>query len=95
MITDEQEWTASGRTPTGERNRAIVRGDHWTEQQGVKSLAKALRETAEQRDGLREINAALLAALEECIEFWDNGSPVHPGALLVDEIRALLAKVRP
>jgi hypothetical protein len=74
--------------------QTTVPRDHWTNQQGVKSLAASLREQSEKVTRLEATNADLLAALEACMEFWDQGSPVHPGALLVGEIRDLLAKVR-
>ena len=34
----------------------------------------------------------LLRSLLALMEFWDNGSPVHPGAEVVSEARAAIAK---
>lgn len=34
----------------------------------------------------------MLAALQSLMEFWDNGTPVQPSALAVDEARAAIAK---
>ena len=36
----------------------------------------------------------LLAALEAVCKFIDNGTPVRPGALIVDDIKAAIAKAR-
>lgn len=36
----------------------------------------------------------LVAVLESLIEFWDNGTPVHPGAEVVQDARAALAKAK-
>ena len=36
----------------------------------------------------------LLEVLTAMMEFWDCGTPVQPGALLVDDARAALAKAR-
>ena len=46
-----------------------------------------------------EANARLIAAatelldvLQQMMEFWDNGSPVHAGAEIVSEARAAIRK---
>lgn len=36
----------------------------------------------------------LLAALESLVEFWDYGTPVYPGSLVVDEARKAIAKAK-
>lgn len=36
----------------------------------------------------------LLETLEALMEFWDNGHPVHAGALLVNETREIIAKAK-
>lgn len=35
----------------------------------------------------------LYEALQNLMEFWDAGTPVHPGAEVVDEARAVMAEV--
>lgn len=34
----------------------------------------------------------LLEACQQLMEFWDNGTPVHPGAEIVDDVRRAIAK---
>lgn len=48
----------------------------------------------EQEANARLIAAApqLLEALEALMEFADNGTPIHPGALVVNDARAAIAK---
>jgi hypothetical protein len=36
----------------------------------------------------------MLAALEAVCKFIDNGTPVRPGALIVDDIKAAIARAR-
>lgn len=36
----------------------------------------------------------MLETLEALMEFWDNGTPVFPGSLVVDDARKLIAKAR-
>ncbi len=37
--------------------------------------------------------AELLTALKACAEFWEFGNPVHAGAHVAEEARALLSKL--
>ena len=55
------------------------------------------------RRNLQEVkaNACLIAAapdqntiLKALLEFWDNGTPIHPGAEIVDEVRAVVRKAK-
>jgi len=55
--------------------------------------------TTDRIEPIAEANAKLiaaapdmLAALRQVLEFMDNGTPLRPGALLVDDIRAAVAK---
>ena len=49
---------------------------------------------AEARD-LEAQRDALLAACRAALEYWDNGTPIHPGALIVDDFRAAIAQAEP
>lgn len=50
--------------------------------------------SAEGAANLRAILAVpdVLDALRQLLEFWDNGTPVHPGALVVAEVREAYKK---
>ncbi len=51
---------------------------------------------APRKIGWNLVSAApdMLEVLTSLMEYWDNGTPVHPGAMIVDEVRAVIAKAR-
>jgi hypothetical protein len=50
-------------------------------------LVRQIGIVMEQRDELATVLGSMM-------EFWDNKSPVHSGAFLVDDARAALAKLK-
>ena len=51
--------------------------------------------TAEANARLIAAAPALLVACRAALEYWDNGTPIHPGALIVDDFRAAIAQAEP
>ena len=49
-------------------------------------------EAARPVDGEKATESEPLKMLERLLEYWDQGSPVHPGSLIVDEVKELVAR---
>lgn len=79
-------------TAGGERPKLL--GDVATLCESHERLRAELQGAEVLLEDQRRAYAELMAACEEMMEFWRNGTPVHPGAEVVADLWAAWAKVK-
>ena len=50
------------------------------------------KHTPELIDAAPDLLSETLGILKRLCEYWDNGTPIHPGALIVVEAKDILAR---